>query len=349
VKLRVLAGLDAFQGRLVFDGRVANGTNVAGPGRPTPLSLRNTTYGVTQPQAYVLPPFTRSVTDQTRIGGYLLGEVTWGALIATLGGRIDRFEDDLGTARFDDGAVSLRAGLVYRVRDDVSLYVQWAESFEPQAAANQTPLAGGPFDPTAGSMIEAGVKTGLFGGKIQATLAAYEIMRTNILQGDPAGDRGGDGVQDLVAFGEVTSTGLEIELAADLTDDWVLLASYAYNDTRITATNNRSVLVNSVGDRFANAPEHAAGFWTRYQVRPWNMAFALGGDYVGERISLSGQRVRPYFVLDASIIYETDDWRIMLRADNLLDETYAASGFSDRTGHFPGAPRSIMLELSRSW
>jgi iron complex outermembrane receptor protein len=39
----------------------------------------------------------------------------------------------------------------------------------------------------------------------------------------------------------------------------------------------------------------------------------------------------------------------LLRVDNLFDETYAASGFIDRTGHFPGEPRSVFLEVSREW
>ena len=54
-------------------------------------------------------------------------------------------------------------------------------------------------------------------------------------------------------------------------------------------------------------------------------------------------------IFDASIIYEIDDWKALLRVDNLFDETYASSGFIDRTGHFPGDPRSVFLEISRKW
>jgi iron complex outermembrane receptor protein len=67
------------------------------------------------------------------------------------------------------------------------------------------------------------------------------------------------------------------------------------------------------------------------------------------RTSLSGQKVRPYIVFDGSLIYEADSWSALLKIDNLLGETYAASGFIDRTGHFPGAPRAVFLELSRGW
>jgi iron complex outermembrane receptor protein len=346
---RVLAGIDAFEGDLVFDGRSVNGTNVSGRGRPTPLSLFTPAYGVTNPAAYTLPGFTRSITEQTRAGAYLLNEPTLGRLIGTLGVRFDRFEDTSGAIRFEDDRATWRGGLVYRVRDDVSFYAQWADSFEPQGVASQDVRAGGPFEPTEGVILEGGVRTALFDGRLQSTIAFYEIVRTNILQADPRGDVGNDGVNDFVAFGEVTSEGAELDVAADLTDDWVLTASYAYNDTRITATNGRTAITNSVGDRFANAPEHALGFWTRYQIRALNLAVALGGDFIDVRTSLSGQKVRPYQVFDASLIYEAKGWRALLRVDNLADETYAASGFIDRTGHFPGEPRSVFFEVSREW
>ena len=111
----------------------------------------------------------------------------------------------------------------------------------------------------------------------------------------------------------------------------------------------RSLALHMDGDRFANAPEHTVGFWTRYQFPDLGLALALGGDYVDVRRSLSNQKVRPYLVLDASIIYTRGPWRALVRIDNLTDEVYAASGFIDRTGHFPGAPRSVFLELSRQW
>jgi iron complex outermembrane receptor protein len=76
---------------------------------------------------------------------------------------------------------------------------------------------------------------------------------------------------------------------------------------------------------------------------------ALGGDYVDVRRSMSDQKVRPYLVFDASIIYTCGPWRALVRIVNLTDEVYAASGFIDRTGHFPGDPRSVFLEISRRW
>lgn len=89
-------------------------------------------------------------------------------------------------------------------------------------------------------------------------------------------DADGDGEEDLTALGEVTSRGVEFDIVADVTDNCVFTIAYAYNDTKITADNGTGGFRNNVGNRFANAPEHQLGIWTRYQVPSINTAFAAG-------------------------------------------------------------------------
>ena len=323
----------------------AEGDNVLG------LSLTNPEYGVTDPSTYVLTTIADGrLTEQTRQGAYILEEATIGNLTLIGGVRFDRFEDTDASGEFDDERATLRFGGSYKVRPDISVFAQWAESYEPQGIGDQNPAIGGPFEPTEGEIIEAGVKTDLFNGRVQSTASIYEIVRTNLLQ-NSGEDLGGDGFDDLVAFGEVTSQGFELDVAADVTADWVLTASYGYNDTEVTAETGEGGtdrIRNRVGDRFANAPKHQAGFWTRYQL-PADFAVAVGGDYVDVRQSLSGQKVRPHTIFDASLIWEPGPYRVLVRVDNVFDETYAASGFVDRTGHFPGDPRSVFVEFSREW
>jgi len=342
---RLLVGADHFIGDSFFQGRSLRGGEVPTPGLPSPLSLIDPQYGLSDPATYDQIPFNVTLTESERTGFYLLDEVTIGRLILIGGIRRDNFYDNADGTVFEDSETTYRGGLVYRLTDEISAFGQYATSFEPQSAGSQNPLAGGPFAPTSGDIYEGGIKTALFGGRIQSSLSAYRITRSNILQTDPRGDVGDDGVDDLVSIGEITSKGVELDVAADITPDWVVTAAYGYNDTRITEDNSGGGFSNAVGDRFANAPEHQLGFWTRYQFPDIGLAAALGGDYVSERVSISGQPVNPYMVFDASLIYETGPFRALVRVDNLFDKTYAASGFIDRTGHFPGAPRSAFLEV----
>lgn len=358
VSNRLLAGFEYFDGEEVANLGGFNSTRdmvyrfLLGESLPTdiiPLSITDPVYGITQPQNYAVAFRPPRETAQERQGAYLLNEVSIGRWIVAGGARFDEFEDELLGQIFSDDNVSLRLGVVYKVLEDVSLFAQWAESYEPQSVSSQIPEAGGPFDPTEGVMSEIGIKADLLEGRIQASAAAYEIVRENILQGDPAGDPEGDDVENFVQFGEVTSQGFEFDVAADITPNWVLTASYGYNDTRITEDNGRSTIRNSFGDRFANAPRHQFGFWTRYQVPAIDTAFALGGDYVDDRLSLSGQRVQSHTVYDASVIWDGGPYMVLLRIENLFDETYAESGFLSRTGHFPGDPRTYFLEVYGEW
>lgn len=315
-------------------------TNTLLPTDIAPLRLEDPDYGVTQPELYNRFFFPESVSETELHGLYALNEVTVGAFTVVGGLRYDDNSND------EDTNVSFRVGGIYQPQENISLFVQYADSYTPQGAGSQDPEIGGPFDPITGTILEGGVKAELLDGRLFTSLSIYDIVRDGFLQ--ETGQTSPTGRDILAPVGEVTSTGVEFETFFDVTDDWVITAAYAYNDARITSVDT-SGIGNAVGDRFANAPEHAFGFWTRYQVPMINTAFAFGGDYVGERVSFNDQKVQDYITFDASIIWETDNYNILLRVDNLFDEEYAESGFLERTGHFPGDPRSVFLEFSRTW
>lgn len=343
------AGADWYDEKNLLDSRILR----AGV---TSLSLSNPVYGTAAMDAAraALLPFTTTDTRTKRQGAYLQDQISLTQALLLVGGvRYDRFKDGVTTSTagtvsgrlsYKDSDITFRTGLIYKPRPDISTYVSWSQSFEPQSAASQDANAGGPFAPVTGNQIEAGMKTQLFDGRLQANLAAYRIVRRNILQADPSLPPL-SGVDQLAPIGEVTSKGFEIDLATDITPDWVLLVNYGYNDTRITGTVAGQAITNSVGDRFANAPKHKVGFWTRYQLPAIDTALAFGGEHVSRRISLSGQTVKPYTIFDASIIKGLSFAELLLKVDNIFDKVYAASGFSAQSGHFPGEPRTFLAEL----
>ena len=348
VRNRILIGADYTEDKGYEESARARGRDDSTPDStvPTPLTFVNPQYGVTNRDNYELSvnnPGTDLIAEQ--FGTYFLNELTIGNLILTGGIRFDTFDNSVDADDFSDDKLTYRAGIVYKATPDLSFFGQYATSFEPQDVETQVPGAGGPFDPSEGDMVEIGVRGFLLDDRLQPSLAVYRIKRSNIVQSTDA-DPEDDGIDNFVSLGEVTSEGFDFDLAADITPDWVTTLTYAYNRTRVTNDGGLGDIGDD-GDRFANAPEHQFGFWTRYQIRPVGLAVAVGADYVGERINRNGQRVKPYTVFDASLIYEKDDWKVLLRIDNLFDETYASSGFTRAIGHFPGAPRSVFMEISR--
>ncbi|RXF06221.1 TonB-dependent receptor [Pseudoalteromonas sp. PS5] len=329
-----------------FIFRYLNGTSLNSD--ILPLSLHKPRYGETDPSQYNVKFAPQRTTKQKRNGAYVLNELAWDKFTLVSGMRFDKFEDDANGTKFDDNNISFRVGGIYKLTNDVSIYSQWADSYEPQGVSSQDVQAGGPFDPTTGDIIEVGVNAELFSGSTLLKVAGYEIKRQNLLQRTGV-DPEQDGVDNLAAIGEITSKGVEVELITDVTPDWVVSFAYAYNDAKITADNGSGGIRNSVGDRFANAPENQLGIWTRYQIPQWNLAFAVGGNYVDEQLSLSGQTLNSYFVADTSIIWEVDNYSVLFRVENVFDKEYAESGFLARTGHFPGDPRNAFLEFTYNW
>ncbi|MCM5638574.1 TonB-dependent receptor domain-containing protein, partial [Xanthomonas hortorum] len=192
---------------------------------------------------------------------------------------------------------------------------------------------------------EVGLKTALNDGGLTLNTALYRIERSNIVQ---ANGSIVDGVNQLSALGLVRSEGLEVDLLADLTERWVLNLTYAYNDARVLDAGTNGI-TNASGDRFANAPRNNFGLWTRYDLPAWKSAIAFGADYVGERVSLEGQRVKPYAIFDISWQTQWDAWKLQVNVKNLFDKVYAVSGFTERTGHFPGEPRRVYAQLAYSF
>lgn len=346
----LLFGGDVMKQEGYFQGRNARQEEAGGvvPG----LDLRNPVYGQTAGAAYGLEdtPFRTIEDTTTRQGLYVQDQVTISdRLDVLIGLRWDRFEDEnlVSGESFSDNDISYRIGSTYALFDGVRAYAVYGTGFEPQGVGSQRIEAGGPFDPERSELVEAGIKSSLWNDRLGLNAAIYRIVRENILQPDPRGDVAGDGVDDLVALGRVESKGFEIDLLADLTELWALNVSYGYNDTRITEATDRISL--SVGDRFANAPRHQLGLWTRYDMPAWKSAIAFGADYVGDRVSFDNQPVNAYTVLDASWQTRIDGWLWQINVKNLLDEEYAASGFLERTGHFPGEPRRVYVSATYSF
>lgn len=345
----LLVGGDAFQLDSYFIGRTANGVERRGP--VPGLDLFDPVYGRTGANDYGLDrlPFRAPTQTRSRQDGlYVQDQIALGERWHALAGlRWDRFEDEnrINGSRLEGDDLTWRLGATFEATDSVNMYASAATGFQPQSAGSQDPLAGGPFEPERSRQWELGAKSRLGEGRVTLNGAIYRIERSNVVQATGL-DAGNDGVDDLAALGLVRSDGFELDLLADLTPQWVMNVAYGYNDARVVQ-GDPAAAGNTAGagsDRFANAPRHKLGLWTRYDLPAIHSAVAFGADHVGERVSLDGQAVKAYTIFDASWQTRWRDWTFQANVKNLFDKVYAASGFIKRTGHFPGEPRRIYLQ-----
>jgi len=308
------------------------------------INILDPVYGEpTPPAAYT---FGDEATSNT-VGLYLQDQV---ALLPNLklliGGRYDfataqsRFYDQpIGESRtsssdeFYNEAFSPRVGLVYQA-EPISLYASYSRSFVPN---NARTFGGELIEPTRGTQFEVGVKTDL--GRLVATLAAYEITKTNILTPDP------DRPDFSIGVGEVRSRGIEFDISGEITPGWNIIASAFVNDAIVTEDNNFPV-----GDTLENAPRQGASLWTSYEIQSGELqglGFGVGVFFVGDReAELPNDLVLPSYVrADASIFYRRDNWRMALNFKNLSNTQYYES--SQNTAFiYPGAPFTVLGTIS---
>ncbi|MGJ5676041.1 MAG: TonB-dependent siderophore receptor [Nostochopsis sp.] len=259
-----------------------------------------------------------------------------------LGGRFDTFDqkyEDLindTESSGSDSAFSPRFGIVYQPIPAISLYASYTRSFTPP---NGTFFSGDPsFEPERGTQYEVGVKADL-NDRFSATLAFFDLTRTNVLTEDP--DNPGFSIQ----VGEQKSQGIELNLAGQILPGWNIFAGYAYTDARISEDNTYEV-----GNRLPNTAEHSANLWTTYEIQAGNLqglGFGLGLFFVGERAGdLDNTYDVPSYVrTDASIFYNRDRLRVALNFKNLFDVDYFESALDSNNVYY-GQPFTVQGTVS---
>jgi iron complex outermembrane receptor protein len=327
---QLLAGLDI--NYFEFDYRAFSATV------PADLDIFNPNYDIPRPE--YLPGFSYTQFNKN-YGIYLQNQIT---LIRNLklliGGRYDwtnndleRQDNDFDEPVINDGAFSPRVGLVYQPNDMLSFYASYSTSFKPSSGFSVNP-DGGVFEPTKGTQYELGVKADLLDRMLSATLAAYHIIKTNVITPDP------NNPTFSIQTGEVRSQGIELDAAGQLLPGWKIILSYAYTDAEVTKDN-----VTPVGNRLDNVPFNQASLWTTYEIQKGNLrgfGFGLGLFYVGERqVDLANSaELQSYLRTDAALYYRRDGFNAAINIRNLFDIDYGSYAFG---GSFiqRGAPFTI--------
>ncbi|MBE9178541.1 TonB-dependent siderophore receptor [Oculatella sp. LEGE 06141] len=285
--------------------------------------------------------FTR--TDS--IGFYVQDQISFtDNLILVLGGRFDiagvtREDAIAGINDFqEDNAFSPRVGLVYQPTDDVSLYTSYTRSFTPQAG--QT-FSGEAFEPERGTQYEIGVKANLLGDQLFATLAFFDLTRTNVLTTDP------DNTLFQIQTGEQRSRGLELDVQGEILPGWSIIAAYALTDAEIAEDE-----VFEEGNQLFNVPQHSGSLWTVYELQSGDLrglGVGLGLFFVGERTGdLNNTFELPSYVrTDAMVYYQRDRFRAQLNIRNLFDVDYfEASRSGTDLEIIAGQPLTVLGKVS---
>ncbi len=282
-------------------------------------------------------------------GAYIQDQITLGKLQALLGLRFEWFTDrtNYTTAKekkVTQTAVLPRLGLVYAINQNINAYALYTQGYNPQAAASQSPTAGGPFDPVESKMVEAGFKSEWFNKRLSITTSVYQINQVNALYPAPAPAP----ADSMVQVGNEVSKGFEFEVVGQLADNWNVVLNYAYNDAKLKEAGGPDK--DFIGQQKPNAPRHMGNFWTKYSFKGRalkGVGIGMGGNFVTRRnLSLNqAQSIPGYELLNAAVYYKIDKFQIQFNMNNILDKTYWVGGY-DYLRLFPGSPRNWLATVA---
>ncbi len=216
----------------------------------------------------------------------------------------------------------------------VSAYASFMRSFVVNTGV---PFGGGTFDPQRGTQYEIGLKAEL-GDRVSATLAAYELTRSNV----PTVDLDHPGFNVLV--GEQRSRGVELDVTGRVGARGTIAATYTYTDAQVTKDNSIRP-----GNRLLNVPEHAFRAWVSHRLHGNATKGLLASAGVGYQTRITGDLQNSFFIpaatyVDAALAYEAAAWRAALNLKNAFDETYYRTHVGRTV--IPAAPRTLMLTVA---
>ncbi|MFB4392153.1 MULTISPECIES: TonB-dependent receptor [unclassified Pseudomonas] len=238
-----------------------------------------------------------------------------------------------------------RAGLVFAVTDDLSLYGQYSTSEDGVNNLISLSPAQINYDLTESRQTELGLKQRFWEGRGEWTLAAYHIVKKKLLVYDPVSNT-------QQQAGQQTSEGLEATLELAMGNQWQLSANAAlvrakYDDFE---ENTSAGVADRAGNRPANVPRRTANLWLS---KGFGQAIeaGLGLRYVDERYAntANSQGVPGYTVVDANLGWQAlPDVRLGLQLNNLFNRDHVVAAHSAEQWLL-GAPRSYVATLDYSF
>ncbi|MGJ8634025.1 MAG: TonB-dependent siderophore receptor [Luteolibacter sp.] len=266
---------------------------------------------------------------------------------AVLGARYDsqsgdydlRFIDDDETFSASETVSDLvfNGGLVYKLKDNISFYASYAESFSPQAIPSYD-VNDNQLDPERGRQWETGIKYEALDGRLNLNLAYFDIVKENIAEEGPSG------ADELI--GAIRSKGIEFNAQFQPMPNVQALFGYTYTDAEISEAFENADL--SLGNEAPFSPAHNIFLLVRYnhpeEILGGLVGASFGWNYKSERYTdeRSDRRLLlpSHNLIDLGFYYERGNAKYALNIQNVLNEDYFVGG-TDAYRIYPGDPTLV--------
>ncbi|MFT3665849.1 TonB-dependent siderophore receptor [Piscinibacter sp.] len=235
--------------------------------------------------------------------------------------------------RKENGVLTPYLGVVYDFAPNLSAYASYTSIFNPQSYRD---VNGSLLDPETGTNIEAGVKGEWFGGRLNASVAVFQVKKNDLAVLDPPNlTPGGDDAYR--AEDDTRGRGWEVEVAGEPLPGWRVQGGYTRMLTR-----------DSSGGRLMTdaSPEHLFKMFTTWTPASLNQLTVGGGVTWQSRTWVDGMSAlyaqKSYAVLNLMARYAfSEPLTLTVNLNNVFDKVYR----TDMWGHDYGAPRDVQATL----
>ncbi len=299
------------------------------------------------------PYYTGSNFNETQTSAYGAARLQLADKFKVIAGaRVTNWARDGDQAAWTAEAYSLRhrgvvtpyLGAVADVGAQTSLYASYTDIFDPQDARDRR---GNYLDPLLGKSLEAGAKSELFNGKLNASVAVFRVKQDNFAVADAGQLVPGTRVQAYTAIDGARTTGYEIELSGELARGW----SASIGWTQFRAEDADGKAVNTVH------PHKMLKLYTKYRLAGAWSKLSVGGGVNWEGRSyttLTDPRSGASFGIDqpayavASLMarYEiSPQLALQVNLNNAFDKKYYSNQLDVFQNLLYGAPRNVLATL----
>jgi outer membrane receptor for ferric coprogen and ferric-rhodotorulic acid len=262
-----------------------------------------------------------------------------------LGGRLVNYSlTGLTPTYTESGRVIPYAGAILDLNQHFSVYASYTDIFMPQENYNRD-RNNNLIEPDEGENYEVGLKGEFFDGRLNTSLAYFEVNESNRSVSDDAYNNQTPTPSNYAFMGtKATTKGFELEMSGELSPGWQVQGGYTH---KIVRDDN--------GDKISTfEPQDQVSFYTSYKLHGALDKITVGGgarwqssawQYIyntphGEYEKFEQQ---PYWVVDLMTRYQiTPHLSATLNLNNLFDKSYYTNiGFYNSAVY--GDPRNLML------
>lgn len=296
--------------------------------------------------------------------------------------RMDRFDFDTRTQsvnsstgvatitryEYDDTLVNGHLGATFRFRPDANVYLSYSTASDINGGESDVGSSCGyggicidndngvtiaDSKPESTENIELGTKWNLFGGKLLASAAVFNITKRDVMEQSPnSTGYASSGAQNT---GKNRVRGLELGVSGDLTDKLTAQAGVAFMKSKVLESNVEA----NVGKMLSNFADTTAFAQLKYQVTPkLSVGTAVKYEsekYAGQPDSAAGfdaqgrysQPIPDYTVVDLFANYRFNKHLDMrLNIGNVTDKEYYLAGYRSGSFLYLGDARNARLTIN---